>query len=189
MKFLTFRKITKCYIKWKDNDAYLDILSSFLVECIEDSLLKKFDDTQFKSISGNSYYLRILNSNKVLIGLLFSEDNPQEIIIDKKNLKGIIANWLKLKKENVDEIVITRNKNNKIFIIGRFLTDEEKSKHNQGLKLWHDTPKELKQDKHYFEEFQNKWYKFSFEELKQLEHEFYIAAMDDKLAEWDTNEQ
>ena len=188
---VTFRKTTGTYFYWKFNDGNLTILGSFLIDILHDCLLKHIDtpacdceeepDTlacRCNEIRGNSTYINFIKNNQVIVGLQFSEDNPQEIILDRDNLKDIVKKWQVLKNANIDEIAITRNKNNKVFIIGRSLTDEEKLKQKQSIEIWRNAPPELKNDRQYYNEFQKKWRSFTLEEIQQIEHEFYIATME-----------
>ena len=85
----------------------------------------------------------LLMFNKIVIGTQYAQGYFPEIIVDRDNLKEIIEKWEQLKKANSDEIVLKRD-GDKVYIIGRTLTEEEKLEQDRILKLWQDTPQDLK---------------------------------------------
>lgn len=189
MGLLILRKILGSYGRWKDNDDILIPLGILLTDVLRDSVLEYIDDPEYKheEVYGDLSYVKFIKSNKIVVGIQYSEDNPQEIVIEGNNFRNIIKTWQRLKKENVDEIVLKRD-NDRVLMIGRSLTDQEKLKQEQALKVWRDTPPELKWDKEYFAEFQKTWRSITPDDVRQLEREFYTQAINDDFIDWSIGE-
>lgn len=190
MGFLTFREINGSYRRWKRNDNSLNPIDWFLTDGTGGIFaLKYIDDPEREGVEGNCYYLKFLR-DKVIVGILFCEDDPQEIVMKRDNLRDIIKTWEKLKQQNVDEIVM-RNNGDTVSMIGRSLTAKEKELYQQALEAFGKLPSiaELMNNQHLISEFENKWRNITPDEARELEREFYTQTINDESILWTTEEQ
>lgn len=190
MGFLIFRRINGPYRKWKKNDDSLDSLGWFLTDSTGGvSAFEHVDNLELEELVGNSYYL-IFSQDKVTIGILFCEDNPQEIVIKRDNLRDIIKTWGRLTEQNVEEIVM-RNDGYTVSMMGRSLTAKERELHQQSLEALSklSSIEVLASNQHLVKEFEDKWRRITPDEARELEREFYTRAINDDSILWAAEEQ
>ncbi|MEX0940799.1 MAG: hypothetical protein WDZ41_05555 [Candidatus Babeliales bacterium] len=86
----------------------------------------RFLDGSYQECEGNCMLLKKINDNKILITSPDLDYDPNSLIIFADELRYIIDQWIELRKQKVDEIIITQD-NDSINIEGKFYQEIQQS--------------------------------------------------------------